>query len=616
MNSWIEPLISTLSMLWFGESVTFPEISPWYGLALIILGVGFAVWAAKQEHSVPLRSLGPDRAVLLDQLVRESNARCTARFTASIASQGTVSDLVSRLDELPDLAVSAEIPTGGRVAILTGPLGSGKSLTGERLFQRAVHQARDPEAPVPVYLNARHVTTDLKSYVAKMASPLSETTVVGAAVVIDQLDDLPLSDARQLYEEAIALAQSWPKTGVLLVARSVPWLSPNTDATVRIREMTSYETERLISAVSESRTLYSLWDLPETVRRSAQRPLFAILVAGYLSSRPTDMGVSVGKLVDWMVRRAVEAVDPQLSKPVEAVLRSLAVRLTDDKTAIPIGQISSSVVAGKQLLATRLVNVTPAGQVDFALPVLRQWFAYAALRQREVTVDSLAGDSARLDRWTDVLKTAVELAEHQVDELLEPVVRRSPAVASLIISEALEHANVAAADSTLTANEFGHELRNAMSAFVAGLGPLGSAIGPVDEKGHVKPLGVRVMDDWFLTAWYEGSATMPDVVDLSAYSGAFDRDWPARRLRRRRLAPGWAWLDAKEELTSQLGRRLDEHGFPVNNSVLVHELAWMLAMAVLDRSSPFESVVSVEELKQVLKGNWRLPPQRSPHFTI
>lgn len=183
--------------------------------------------------------------------------------------------------------------------------------------------------------------------------------------------------------------------------------------------------------------------------------------------------------------------------------------------------------------------------MDFALPVLRQWFAYAALREREVAVDSLVGDSARLDRWTDVLKTAVELAEQQVDELLEPVVRHSPAVASLIISEALEHADVAVGDSTLTANEFGHEFRNAMSAFVAGLGPLGNAIGPVDEKGRLKPLGVRVTDDWYLTAWYEGSATMSDVMDLSACSGEFDRDWPARRLRRRRLAPGWAWLDAK-----------------------------------------------------------------------
>lgn len=43
----------------------------------------------------------------------------------------------------------------------------------------------------------------------------------------------------------------------------------------------------------------------------------------------------------------------------------------------------------------------------------------------------------------------------------------------------------------------------------------------------------------------------------------------------------------------------------------MHELAWMLAMAALGRSSPFESVVSVEELKHILKGNWRLPPRTS-----
>ena len=606
LNNWIEPLISTLSTLWFDEPVAFPEIPPWYGLLLILLGLGFAVWSARHEHGLPLPTLGPDRAVLLDQLLRESLARCTARFTASIASPDRVPELVARLDELPDLAASARIPPAGRVTILTGPLGSGKSLTAERLFQRAVRQARDPEAPLPVYLNARHLRADLKSRVEKAASPLGESKALGAAVVIDQLDDLPLSDARQLYEESVALAQSLPNTGVLVVARSAPWLSSDNDATVRIREMTLRETERLMSAVSGSGVFHSLWEFPEAVRRSAQRPLFGILLAGYISSRPADMGVSVGQLVDWMVRRAVE---PQMSVPVEAVLRSLAVRLTDDRTTVPISQVSSSVVAESQLLATRLVNVTTTGEVDFALPVLRQWFAYAALREREVAVDSLVGDPARLDRWTDVLKTAVELADDQVDELLEPVVRHSPAVASLIIAEALEQADPPAADSKLTAEQLGRELRNAMSAFVSGLGRLGNAIGPVDDRGHLKPLGVEVTDDWYLTAWYEGPATMTDVVDLSAYSGELERDWPARRLRRRRLARGWAWLDAKEELTSQLDRRLDEHGFLVDNKVLVHELAWMLATAVLDRSSLFRSVVSVEEMKYVLNRNWR-PPLR------
>ena len=212
-NSWIGAVISTLWTLWFGGPIAFPEVSPWFGLPLIILGVGFAVWTAKHEQGLTVRWLGPDRSVLLDQLVRESVARCTGRLTASMASQDRVSELVANLDELPNLAESAAIPGAGRVAILTGPLGAGKSLAAERLFQGAIHQAGDPEAPVPVFLNARHVNADLRSHVAKTASLLGETTAVGAAVVVDQLDDLPLSDAQQLYEEAIALSQSWPNTG-------------------------------------------------------------------------------------------------------------------------------------------------------------------------------------------------------------------------------------------------------------------------------------------------------------------------------------------------------------------------------------------------------------------
>ena len=605
LTSWIEPIIRALSILWSVEPVAFPEIPPWYGLLLVGLGLCFAVWSARHEHGLPLRSGRPDRTVLLDQLLRKSVARCTARFRASIASRDRVSELVARLDELPDLAASTAIPAAGCVSILTGPLGSGKSLTAERLYQRAVCQARNPEAPLPVYLNARHVSGELNSHVTEMASPLGETTAVGAAVVIDQLDDLPLSDARHMYEEAITLAQSWPNTAVLLVVRSAPWVSSDNDTTVRIREMTSRETERLMSAVSGPGVFHSLWELPETVRVSARRPLFAILLAGYLTSRPTDTALSVDQLVEWMVRRAVEAVEPQMSTHVEAVLRALAVRLTDDRIAVPISQVSSSVVAEGQLLATRLVNVTASGEADFALPVRRQWFAYAALREREVEVDALVRDPARLDRWTDVLKTAVVLAEDRVDELLDPVVQHSPAVASLIIADALEHADATTADSTLTADQIGRELRGAMSAFVAGLAPLGNLIGPVDERGCVKPLGVRVTDDWYLTTWYEGTAAMSDVVDLTAYSGELGGDWPARRSRRRSLGRGWAWLQAKEELVDQLGRRLREHGLPVNNAVVVQELAWMLAMVALDRESPFDLVVTVEELQRILNGNWR-----------
>ena len=602
-KSWIEPVINTVLTLWFEEPIAFPAVPLWYGPVFILLGLGFAIWSARQDQRSTVNRLGPGRSAILDRVAGESVARCTARLTASVASQERVANLVGSFDGLPDLAPAARIPAAGRVTFLLGPLGSGKSFIAERLFRDAVNRARDAEAPIPVYLSARHVQADLRVHVAETASQLGNPTVVGAAVVVDQLDDVP-ADARRLHEEASAIANSWPNTGVLLVARSVPWLRPADNAVVQIREMTWGETEALMNMVSGS--IPPLWNLPETVQRSARRPWIAILLADYIASRQTDMPVSVGRLVDWMVRRAIERVGPEVSESVEALLRALAVRLTDGRVTVSVSDLSSAVSAEEHLLATRLVSVTAEG-ADFALPVVRQWFAYAALRRGEVSIDGVVGDPTQLDRWVDVLATAVELAENRVDEILEAVARSSPAVAALIIDQAIADQRGSGTEVTLTAEQFGLELRRAMSALVAGLGPLGDVVGPVDQRGRVRPLGVRITDEWYVSAWYEGTATMADVVDLAAYPEELDGHWLGQRSRNRQLPRGWAWLEVKEALSDNLRRRMETCGLPVNNAVWVHEVACMLAMDVLGRGSPFQGTVSVDELEHILSGDRALP---------
>ena len=182
---------------------------------------------------------------------------------------------------------------------------------------------------------------------------------------------------------------------------------PNT-AVVSLREMSLDETERLMTLVSGTSDGRSLWSLPEAVQRSAQRPLVAILLAGYLTSRPDSMYPTVGRLVEWIVRQAIDRAGPNMSRTVEALLRALAVRLTDGAAAVPTRLLTASVGAVAELTATRLVNVRSEG-LDFALPVLRQWFACASLREGDIAIQDVA-DSDRLDRWTDVVATAVEFA--------------------------------------------------------------------------------------------------------------------------------------------------------------------------------------------------------------
>ena len=225
-RDWIGILISSAWRVIFGESIALSDSPPWYGLLLVIAGIVLGVWCLRRYERPPtgIEVSDLDRPSLLEQLEHESFARCTSRLTASMAFRDRIPDLVAAFDELPDLAVTAVIPSSGGVSVLTGPLGSGKSFAAERLFRAAVERAGDPDASLPIYINARHVSADLRSYCTQAISQLGDPNVLGAAIIVDQLDDLPAADAQRLYEEAVVLAHSWPNTGVLLVARAVQWL--------------------------------------------------------------------------------------------------------------------------------------------------------------------------------------------------------------------------------------------------------------------------------------------------------------------------------------------------------------------------------------------------------
>ena len=173
-TNWIAALVSSAWQLAFGESIVLPELSPTYGLLLIFSGVAVAVWGALRYEPLPSSKESPDRLALLDTLARESLARCKSRLSVSMASRDRIPAIVATFDELPDLAESVAIPAAGCVSILTGPLGSGKSFAAERLFRAAVLRARDPRTRLPIYITARHLTDDLKTYSTRALSPLGD----------------------------------------------------------------------------------------------------------------------------------------------------------------------------------------------------------------------------------------------------------------------------------------------------------------------------------------------------------------------------------------------------------------------------------------------------------
>ena len=336
----------------------------------------------------------------LELLTRESKARCLARFRASGLTRNQANRMFKRVSDLPVLA-SPEFPKEGEVSLLVGTLGSGKSFVAEKVYQEVLEQSMSPMDPVPVFTNAHHIDTSLKSYIIEQSREIGDVASIGASIVVDQVDDLPVYDSNRLYMEALTLAKSWPKTRILLVSRPLPWIRDEV-ITSCIREMSLEEVEIVIELVSDSIRSQLLWILPHALRRSAQRPLFAILLAKYLESHEDQVPISKAKLFSWMVRQAIKNAGSESNSTTESMLRSLAVKLTNGYTNVKLTDLTSSISDGNGLLNTHLVY-EESERLDFALPISRQWFAFNAICQKEVDIVELSIDAERLNKWEDVI---------------------------------------------------------------------------------------------------------------------------------------------------------------------------------------------------------------------
>jgi len=132
------------------------------------------------EFARAWRSRPPSRQRLLRTLDDESRLRCIERWVAL----GLDDDLAGRMAS--DAAVgdpAAILPCIGKFAILTGELGSGKSLIGERVHQEAIRRALAVEhAPLPVFLETW--STGAPRYVGRAAVETWTPTVCGAIIYV------------------------------------------------------------------------------------------------------------------------------------------------------------------------------------------------------------------------------------------------------------------------------------------------------------------------------------------------------------------------------------------------------------------------------------------------
>ena len=128
-----------------------------------------------------------------------------------------------------------------------------------------------------------------------------------------------------------------------------------------------------------------------------------------------------------------------------------------------------------------------------------------------------------------------------------------------------------------TALEIGHQIRQAMSDWKKGLGPLMATVGPTSQDGDIPTLAVVKGSRMVTTGWYQGERELEPVIempeDVDFFSASTTRDWPMLRSTAIEPTSVWPWTTTKEDLSSSLSESLRTYRLALHSPIGIREYA-------------------------------------------
>jgi hypothetical protein len=522
------------------------------------------------------------RQELLLEGASASRGRLVARWVAVGVSPALALSLADDDTVGAPERLGRALPATG-LAVLAGDFGSGKSVTGERIYLGDNGAAAaDETAPLPVYLIAKSVTGPLLDTVRAAVDRLGNPAQRGLRLVLDGLDEPGQARAAELLDEARALVFTWPQTRVVITTR--PGLPLHREEfTLAYPPLSDEEAVELAEGLGGHRNL--LWGQSEPIRQMLHLPLFLIVAA-----LRQQAGAEVPKSRGTFLRALVDAALDRNRRPTEgsqAALESLA-RLTVDSGS-PVAAAELGDNATWKVLETRLV-VRENGLLRFALPVVEQYFAAQPLLEHGLTEFDLE-DLTILDRWRDTLTLAVTIGSwQQVRRLLDSLAASQPGAAAWVVANAVPQPTIEPSTGLPNDIECARRIHHALRAWADALAPAGRHLGLTDRQGQVRTVGAGTNGD-VAAALRVGDNDRADAVRLPRLDPRTGTAADGSRWDLPRAAPmpgeylAWPWQWGLDWVTTRLEAALRAKAFPLPDSApYLDERRWQLAKSLTGKS--------------------------------
>lgn len=445
-------------------------------------------WAQQRSAGVRdllLQLVGPGAALSPDDLgivlQQRSEARRLVRLQVFEVNEAALVSYFDRI-EIPDVPV-------GRVMVLLGGFGSGKSETAETWHRAAIRKLIEgDDAPFPVWLSARDMLNQtLEGAVEQQLGPVWRHGR-GASIAVDGLDETDPATAQALLEAGRALARTYTNVRILLTARP-GILSPTPTEEIKAALLNEDEALELIElAGGKSR---DTWRWTADMRATVTRPFFALAAGAMLGRDRAPRGEAdlIRELVENALEKGTER-SAVTSRESRSVLANLAIALTragEDGLSFSDRQVARS---------SRLIADGPDGSVLFSLPIFQHWFAAQSILAGDVPAGEVVADALSFNRWRWAAAVAALSAPdaESVDDLVGTWVAGNPGAAAWVLKEAFSgHRDWRTeGDEDLDARTSGARLLRALRTWTDALGPMGNGVLPFPVVQGPVGLGVTV----------------------------------------------------------------------------------------------------------------------------
>ena len=523
----------------------------------------------------------PQRKHRLTELLRVSVATCKQMWT----TLGVPEVIATELTSDRSLGDVLQAPHTG-VTLVTGDIGTGKTLAVSRVFQRTASRALDDASqPFPLFVSAMDLQEPVSDYIRRMTRGFCQPSLQPTLVIIDGLDEIGVTRANALLAQFQAYAEANGKMTGILTSRTLPGLGE----VRRSVEMTTLDDDaamNLISTIAGRQvTLPEAHSWSQSVQDAARYPLFAVMIGSALRSPADDFRVlQKSQLVELLAEQALPASGPDAAT-LDQLLQRLAVKALNTGRRVPMSVVSVRRTDQALLADSRLVNRHDR-TFDFTLAIFREWYAPRAIIEGAVGLDDL---SSLPDRWIVPLSIAINSEDSKVEnKLLCKLASSDPGLAGLVLTET--HDERRRDDGAWVSPTSGPEatrlVQRAMDAWRQGLGRLFQLTGPVTSGGGVRDAAVQIDRGRGVATTRWGDGRLSRSSNWSTLTST--EEFPFRN--------AWPWSMTKELLVQSLSDALSRKWFALESDDAMRELGWVLALAVKGQGSLNPTPIGLREI--------------------